>query len=709
LAQFLPDKEIVDLIKEDYKWADDLRKRHIEDWRRIYRLYKAYNDPAMFPFDANLSVPIAFWVIETQIPYIMEMIFANGEFVEVAGKTVKGQITASAVKAVLEYHFTNSFDIHNDMYEFIKQLLMYGTSIYKTYWDYRTEKRTYPVPIYIDDQLAKWSDEEREVEIANNPTGYVPDLWNFGVDPNAPTIKKARFAFEDMWLDPVFIIDMARKGLFKRQNLKEALGQDLQAEVNEGLQDREDVLNIESYQKSPYIQRGKIHCVDYWGYLPKGFDWEVGAWKTSASERLCHCIIAFQGGSVSLGDGVVLLAEETPFHHNRLPYADARIHHNKGEFYGSGDLEFIESLCLELTDMRNIRLDNLNKTTNKMFSVNENADLDEDELIWRPGGVIHRRNVDDVTVLETGGIDPASFRETEDVRRDIEQITGVNDFSSGMFRSSTGFNDTATGISLIQQASLKKVGLKGNVVQRAIRDIAFLTFNLVAQYEPYGTQVRKMMPDDALKFRFLDVSPEALSNMYDFNIPNSSAAGNKQFRVQQMIQLLQYMVPIAQQTNMQIDYRAFLNRLLQEMDFVNPSELLGYPEFNMEIPPEMDEEAQYMMYDPAAENHMMIEQHKEIMPRSREDHPTHLMTHLDAYQNVRDIIAKRILQKHINETRRLMNEERELLSQSLANQSMAGSMANQLSEGANSPQGAGGTNGMESMISLLGQRSAGHG
>uniref|UniRef100_A0A6M3L9D3 Putative portal protein n=1 Tax=viral metagenome TaxID=1070528 RepID=A0A6M3L9D3_9ZZZZ len=684
-----------------------------DDWRRFYKLYRNYIDQASYPFDANLAIPTAYSITEVQVAFLSDLIMEGGDFVEVLGKTPEGQASAKAVKEMLNYHFRYSIDIFPEIEKFIRQLLMYGTSVFKVGWDYRVEWKTRNIPEYDDTgELLSTRESLYAEEIANRPSGRTVDIAVFGVDPNASCVADARYAFEEMWVDPMVLLEKQQLGFYKNVD---KLMNDSSNSVNEGLMEREEDIGLTSFQNSPYVERGKIHIVDYWGYLTKG--WENGKLKKRAKKQLFH-VVAALSHSTTGGEGVpvILLSQPSPYFHNRIPFIDTRINACVGEYYGVGDIEYCESLFCEQRDLRNIQLDNLSRSMNHMFIIRSGAQIDENELVNRPSGIIHAEDPQgDIVPLRTEPFDPAVFKSQDDIRRDIEMTTGVNDFVTGQFNSATGFNDTATGISLIQNVAMKRMAHKGQMVQQAVRDIGQMVFNLVAQYSPHGANVRILDRESATMYRFIDISPEALSREYDFHIINAAALGSRTARQTQLLQLFQIMGQVKQgDPSFNFDFNKFVLRLLDEMDIPNAQELLGNPQLMQGLPPSLGTPSSQMeLYSPDEENRIMIETGQYIAPKMEENHPHHMLVHQQAYDNVQDTTIKKIIAEHYNVHQNMSEQVKSLIAQQMSLDIQQNSVAQQEQQlqmlsggkGATSPTGAGG---QEAVIRNTANQTAGN-
>src|SRR5690606_4945367 len=131
-------------------------------------------------------------------------------------------------------------------------------------------------------------------------------------------------------------------------------------------------------------------------------------------------------------------------------------------FYGIGEIEPIEHLQHELNTIRNMRMDNINLIINRMWTVKNSADISPEELISRPGGVIHVQNHDDIQPIKLDNVAAESYKEDELIRRDIDLATGVNDYVRG---TNPDRRETATTASVLSTASNERIKLKATLLE----------------------------------------------------------------------------------------------------------------------------------------------------------------------------------------------------------------------------------------------------
>uniref|UniRef100_A0A6M3L1P8 Putative head tail connector protein n=1 Tax=viral metagenome TaxID=1070528 RepID=A0A6M3L1P8_9ZZZZ len=709
----LTDDEIAAQIKSDVTWASNFRQPRIEDWNAYYRLYKNYVNAKDVDTAANVAIPTAFSLVEVQTAFLIDMIMEGGHFVEVLGRTPQGQASAKAIRDLIDYHFQHSISTYELLEDYIRQLLIYGTSVLRVDWDFRPGWMRRMRPYVNEDGEIAYKPKLAVEILKNAPSARVVDIYHFLHDPNAACIEDCRFVAEEMWIDPSTLREKESSGNGWR-NVDNVIQGNMPT-VNFGLNQRLGEIDLSGHQNANSEQRGKVPIVDYWGYLTKG--WNRGTLGKNAKTVLYHVIAGFTGGehNVSGGMPVILFSEETPFFHNRFPYIDARLNAPLGEFYGSGDIEFCESLLEEQRDIRNSLLENISQTTNRMFVRRRGAGIDPAQLTWRPAGVIDVNEQDDIRVLDPGSFDPAVFRTQEDLRRDIEQVTGINDFVMGQHRSSTGFNDTATGISLIQEAAMKRLGHKGQVIQRAIRSTAQMVFTLIAQFQPYDQSIRVLDNESATRYRFLDISREALQNQYDFNVVNAPALGSKPMRQNQMIQLYQLASDAkTKDPAVTIDLDRLMKRIIDELDIPNSNELFGFDQLDKTLQMSglgggMSDENVEERMPPDEENRLMVEQNQAVVPNLRDHHPHHMHVHAAMYDNLpENTPARALIEQHYRIHAEMAKTTKNLIGNAMAVETMGQGIRNlnYINGGTNSsPNQAGGR---ESMVRGSANAAAGN-
>lgn len=158
-------------------------------------------------------------------------------------------------------------------------------------------------------------------------------------------------------------------------------------------------------------------------------------------------------------NNVIIRNGPIPYKHKQLPITPFYFYRDPGKFWGIGIPKVIESLTEERTAIRRLRIDRQKMQINKMFLHNSQFDLDEEETVTRPHGII---SVDTnglplnqvLQPLEYGDTPASAFKEDETLNEDIRRATGIDDRVT-VSDSST----TATQAAIVKESTLKRINL----------------------------------------------------------------------------------------------------------------------------------------------------------------------------------------------------------------------------------------------------------
>ena len=664
-------------IVGDYKWAANYRSSYKKDWDRYYRLYKSRiarpSDP--YPFESNVFIPYIFSVIETQLPMIMQQIFANGQFVDVHGRRIDDQLNAPIVHDILKYQFERNIKVHNLCYSWAKQALIYGTSPALIDWDYKQLPVKVRVPtLNLDGQIVSSKTVEAKRTIANNPIAKVIDISSYFQCPTTPespcTSNNVLFAGWEFALTWDELNADAETGLYNKEKVRSLTAGT--AQLNAGyqhLEDRAIILGKQGPMGSMIdtTVRNQIPCIKYFGKF-----------NVDGKFRYKVATVAFPGGYPGFGAegqagvGVLIQFQDCPFHFTRIPISLCRVNLLEGELYGMGDIEVIESLQTELTDQRNQRNDIIVRGMNPMFTKLRGSTIDESQLIYRPMGMVEVDTHDDIKPLITDQSTlQNAFTEERVIKQDIQFASGVSDFIVGQFQNSSGFNDTATGISLIQAAAQGRIVLKAQFLQVAIKDLCEVVWALDQQFLPYDTVMKVLDPLSASKYNYIRASPDVINGQYDFTVVNAPATGNPQLRQNQLIQVLGVAVQIMAQAQAQnkpinINYSNLMKRIFQEFNVPNIAEILpdvGELALINQIPEPMDAAmAEGSELDPETEDQMLLSGTKDLPVHYGDDDVSHILEHQNAALQASEPVKIEI-NKHISKHSIQLQKKRQMLMQ----------------------------------------------
>lgn len=671
------DDAVLNKILQDYKWAANYRAGFKSEWDRFYRLYKGkVSRPGdVYPFESNVFIPYTFSVIETQIPMMLQQLFASGQFLEVHGRRVDDQINAPIVHDIVKYQFERNINIHPLMYAHCKQALMYGTSPCLIDWNYETMPVKVRVPkMNLDGSPVGSKTVEGKRVVANNPIAKVIDINRYfqcPITPESPcSSNDVLFAGWEFTAPYDELLADAQNGLYDIDKVKQCdSAGNASAAGFQYLEDRAAQLGRNGPMNTMIDKRSRnlIPCIRYFGKF-----------NVDGKYRYKIATIAFPGGLPDYGQnvnvpgsgvGVLIQFEDCPFNYTRIPISLCRVNWCEGELYGMGDIEIIESLQMELTDQRNQRNDIIVRLMNPMFTKLRGASIDEGQLLYRPMGMVEVDSHEDIKPLITDqSVLQSAFTEERVIKQDIQFASGVSDFIVGQFQNSSGFNDTATGISLIQAAAQGRIVLKSQFIQVSIKEIAEVVWALDQQFLPYDTVVKVLDPLSASRYQFIRATPDIINGQYDFSIFNAPAAGNPQVRQNQLIQVLQVVnqtMQIAAQSGqpIQVNYGNLIKRIFQEFEIPNVGEILpqvGALGLINQIPSQIDQAAsQGQELDPEVENDLMA-QGQTVNVQPGDDDVMHILSHNKFAQDA-DVDTKKREDQHIAMHSAQLQKKRQML------------------------------------------------
>ena len=431
------------------------------------------------------------WRSKLFIPKIFEIIETIAPRVAMSQKKFKtlpvegtDVANAEAFTDLLDFQFEQT-NMEEVIEELTKESLIYGTSIAKVTW--RDDK----------------------------PTAEVVDIFDFYPDPKARNQDEMKYAIHRLERD---YLDLESNPNYDKAALKKLKAGDGNATSNnQERQQREGVLGITSEDGT----RKRYEVLEYWGeFQDKNY-------------------------IIVLADGVVLRCEESPYA-NPIPFVVIRDTVVPHEFYGIGEIEPIESLQNELNDVRNQRMDNIKLNLNNMWKVVAGGVQFEDELVSRPGGIIHLTRPDGLMPNDRQPIPSEAFTEESIIKSDMERTDGANSPLSGSLTSPSqgtnagAGNKTATAWQgAINQAD-KRFSAKVNQLKRGLIRIGRKYLELDQQFMDKETQIRILGKDG--EPMMVNLLPEDIKSSFDLTVEIEYL--DEYQRLTQDVQLLQTMANV---------------------------------------------------------------------------------------------------------------------------------------------------------------------
>lgn len=487
-------------------------------WDECYKLYLNIVELRKTPTRARVFIPAVFQVIEAAVPKLMTLVFGSDDFFDVVTADPSKQPFGDVIKQLLKYQlFQANFFLK--FLDFVKQLMMYGTSYFYVYWKVERKwvwkrtpvkgfKKYGPITIPIETTIG-WKEEKVYEKTENRPEIEVLDVLDVYPDPEARTEKDSRAIWVRSWMDleEVKELGAGKYPVFDPTNVKR-----IEHGSSKTLQESRQVRNSMRGLSTGYVDKNQVEILTRWGLCDLDGD-------GIREETLI----------VIANRKYLLRAMPNPFHHQRRPVIRSVLFPVPLEWFGIGLIEPIVPLQHELNTVRRQRLDNVNIIINRMWKVNVYADIDLETLVSSPNGVILTDDMNGIDSIDTENVTQAAYLEADNIQRDIENTTTPKSLQGSPDSGRLG--RTAAGAQLIIGQALEKFGTAAKMVEEhAIKRVLRMIYELDKQFIDDENDMAQYKPI----FGKLDVTVEMLHQNISFVIKGISEMIDKEGKINQI-------------------------------------------------------------------------------------------------------------------------------------------------------------------------------
>lgn len=383
-----------------------------EEWEMADKEYSMYFDrPDPDDWQSHLQLPDAFAAIQAQAQETIE-------------RKARPHLLATEESDEPIQEFANSamtYNMNNTGYDYQYALSklaasIRGTSFLMDYW--RTDRRTVKYPKSVKDDGAIEYEAKEIVDFDDDYTEWVANEFIY-VDEKADHIDKAT-------------------DMFKRE-----------------------ILNIEEFHRiyadkpgffdTEWVQAGGDTSNRSFFRLPEDI--------TEQDVEVLHYFNRAIDAYWAVANNVTICDDPLPSKHKELPVAVQYQYRVPGRFWGMGIPKVIHFLSEERKSIRNLNMDRQKMQLNKMFLHNNNFDIDDEDLVTRPHGIIsvdtNGQPISNALVpVEYGDVAPSYFRTEDILLEDIRRAHGIDDRIQGVQAGGT-----ATEAAILKESALKRVNL----------------------------------------------------------------------------------------------------------------------------------------------------------------------------------------------------------------------------------------------------------
>ena len=522
-------EEFVDkLIGKEFKQWESWRRPWEYLWNECYKLYLNIAEMYKTPTRARVFIPAVFQVIEAAVPKLMTLVFGTDDFFDVRATDPAQQPIAEVIKQLLKYQLMRA-DFFLKFMDFVKQILMYGTSYFYVYWKVvrkwvwkRTPIRgpkTFLGITINQNAILGWKEEKVYEATERRPEIEVLDVLDVYPDPECRTEKDACAIWVRSWmtLDEVKEMGAGNYPVFDPTNVMR-----IQNGTVDTYQESRQVRNSMRGVSTGYVDKDQVEILTRWGLCDLDGD-------GIREETLI----------VIANRKYLLRAMPNPFHHQRRPIIRAVLFPVPLEWFGIGLIEPIIPLQHELNTIRRQRLDNVNIIINRMWKVNSFADIDLETLVSSPSGIILTDDMNAVESLDTPNVTADAYNEAAAIQNDIENTTTPKSLQGTPESGRLG--RTASGAQLIIGQALEKFGTAAKMIEEsAIKRVLRMCFELDLQF--IDTE-EDMEPYEKL-FGELVITPDMLHADVVFQMKGISEMIGKEGQINQITSFMGVFGPV---------------------------------------------------------------------------------------------------------------------------------------------------------------------
>lgn len=472
------DEQWVNRVVRRMAISERARKPQEEKWLKCYKYYRAYRKfDADYWWRSQLFIPFIFAIVESICPHLIEALFGGENFFAVSDPTKRFTGSAENMQTLMRHQIDEKMEFFLKAVNWIKNTLIYGNGIVKSNW-WKQEK-TYPYRRWHVDpyfRIVTGSEMVKEKRtVYDDPILDTVELENFYPDPYGEGIKDCRYVIERKIVDYDYLVTM--------QKQKDEEGKGIYENV-EAVKDSRFTGALPHFEKLSAVESG-------------------GGQPTGEGRKMVE-LLEYQEDDrfVTVANRKVLVRKprDNPFWHLEKTYAMLKDYPLDKEFWAISTVEMLIPLQDKTNDLENLRIDNLVQALNRMYVVQRNKGLNADEFVSRPYGLIWSDDVNAVVPLIQAPIPREAFMERDVTKQDMERVSGAWEYASG---ATPQRKETATGIVRLQQAALKRFGLKIKTFQKtgfkeALQQIMQLNQQKMPRgYELFnGKEMMKLNPWD---------------------------------------------------------------------------------------------------------------------------------------------------------------------------------------------------------------------
>lgn len=519
MAKKYEDLEARDIVQTRVSITRRAWREKRDLWNEIFSLYRFWTNiepDVSLGERSNIFVPLAFSVIETKTPRIVQALLSFDPFFEVEGRNARFQQNARYHSDLLWFQLQDEMNAFFPLMMWFKEALMYSNSYMFVGYEKEISKVRERFPVQFGSEIIGYDYRQVEDVTYDGPTLNHLDLFDcfpapFGTRINGRPFEKMPYFIVRSEPTAEFLKDLASKGILDKKAVEDVLRK---FPLGTGFIDRERTDRM-AYNRMTTTHLWDKNAPRYEMFTMYEHDW----W-------------------VSIIDTDLVRNSENPFGDNKIPIVQAIDTPVPHEHFGIGQIEPIIKMQYYANDIENLRLDHLMKSINPGSLISNEAFLDPQKFMDDPDGThIVRGNPANAHLLIQRPNANAfnSLNEQLNIERLIDKTLGQSDIGRGQKQRGA---DTATeNVALIEQMNIRFDLSTRLLKHESMMPLLNMLLERNQMFFPNEKEIR--LHNDSGEPEFAKMTPYNLLGKYRFKIKTNPAQGNRTVYAQTLMKFLQ--------------------------------------------------------------------------------------------------------------------------------------------------------------------------
>jgi hypothetical protein len=505
-------------------------------WLIMYRLYRGETINQYSYGRMKLHSPTPFKIVESMHPRIMRTLFGNEAWFKLYGENEEHDAASKAQEALCRDQH-RAMNYKQKVSRLIRDGLIYGTSVQKTYWKQEMAERAYRTARRVPHPKIPGAskielEETRRKELMFDGNDVMPiSIFDFQASPAASSIDEAEWCLDrSMWPD-FRVKQMIELGHWLQMPQLATYGGSNDFSYEDPFKQRKaysyGVFDSRNGAQAPHIPHYEV--VDWWG--PLVIKEKNGDYTT----RICNGVMIDPRGLA-----IIPRITINPFWHGKKPYQVWRPIELEGELFGIGAIEMIARLSVEKDTKRQLLMAATQLEANPMFVVSDQANIPAGQLLAQPGLVIRVPDPQNAVVpLQFAKVSDSALKAENVLEAEMREVSGVTAPVIGTQDPMGGGDKTATQSNNdLNEANMRLSGAIANFdMSITVPMLEQMAWNNM-QFQSYEKVVRDI---GAMGINFRDrftIRPEDLIGRFIVQPLSGFRLLTKQTQVQQLVNLL---------------------------------------------------------------------------------------------------------------------------------------------------------------------------